>query len=55
MRAGDKRVYIFDFGKAGAAPAVAQAEPAAEGDAATAEAEATTAEAKNEPEEKAAE
>jgi hypothetical protein len=29
MRAGDKRVYIFDFGKAGSAPAVAQAEGAA--------------------------
>lgn len=35
MRGGDKRVYIFDFGQAGAAPAVAQAEGAApEGEAA---------------------
>ena len=55
MRAGDKRVYIFDFGKAGAAPAVAQAaapegEPAAGGTPA----EEATAEAKNETEEKAA-
>jgi hypothetical protein len=50
MRAGDKRVYIFDFGKAGAAPAVAQA--AAEGEAAPAEG---TAAAQNETEEKAAE
>jgi hypothetical protein len=54
MRAGDKRVYMFDFGKPGAAPAVAQA--AAEGDAAAegAAAEGTTAEAQNETEEKAA-
>ena len=57
MRAGDKRVYIFDFGKAGAAPAVAQAEgdAAAEGAqaAAPAEADEGAAEAKNDMEEKA--
>jgi hypothetical protein len=56
MRTGDKRVYIFDFGKSGSAPAVAEATPPAEGaaeGAAPAEgaaAEGTTAEAKNDAE-----
>jgi hypothetical protein len=55
MRAGDKRVYIFDFGKAGAAPAVAAAEPAAADGAVAADGAPAegTAEAKNEAEEKA--
>lgn len=56
MRTGDKRVYIFDFGKAGTAPAVAQAEGAAAAEgaqAAAAPAEDAPAEAKNEMEEKA--
>jgi hypothetical protein len=60
MRNGDKRVYIFDFGTASAAPAAmadaAAAAPAAEGqmaDGAAPAADGAAVEAKNEPAEKA--